>query len=87
MRPTVEARNTLPQGAPALPAGIYIGCTDQATLNTYGDPAHPPLGLNVALPPTPGGGQGGQWVVWQNLLMCAQGSSPFAAVYAQEIIF
>jgi len=85
MQPIVEARNTLPGGAPALPPGIFIGWIDQATMNA--GPPGPAAHGAVALPPSPGGGQDGFWVTWQNLVGCATGGGQFSATYAQEVIF
>jgi len=84
MQPQVEARDTLPAGAPALPPGIFIGCLSQATMLA----GPPPPGVHgaVALPPAPGGGESGSWMIWQAQLGCVQGGGQFASVYATEII-
>jgi hypothetical protein len=79
-RPLVEARLTLPDGAPALPSGITIGWVSPVT-----DPSSPD-----ALFPAPSNGPslGGTvpWTTIDSECACIQGGGRFADVYENQVV-
>jgi hypothetical protein len=79
-RPLVEARLTLPSGAPSLPSGITIGWVSPVT-----DPSSPD-----ALYPGPSNGPSLSgivpWTTIDNECACIQGSGRFASTYENQVV-
>ena len=86
-RPQVEAIGVLPDGAPALPDGIFINYLSLDQLNATPAGSDLPSG-HVINPPFAGfGGQGGPWTNWMSKRGCIEGGGRFAGVYGVQIIY
>ena len=79
-RPLVEARTSVPSGAPSLPSGITIGWVSPVTDPTSPDALYPSNsnvgGINVNAP----------WVIWENECGCIQGSGRFDDIYENQVV-
>ena len=89
MRPLVEARLTVPSGAPALPAGITLGWDSPVDISgsadgPFYDPEIPPSGGSILFPPA-SNGAGGQtqtlWGLWSAECDCISDAGDFADEY------
>ncbi|HSY42854.1 MAG TPA: hypothetical protein VK811_03020 [Candidatus Acidoferrum sp.] len=79
-RPLVEARLTVPAGAPALPSGITIGWLSPVTNPTSPDALYPA--------PSNGPGLGGNvpWTILDNECGCIQGDGVFTGIYENQVV-
>jgi hypothetical protein len=79
-RPLVEARLTVPAGAPALPSGITIG---------WASPVTDPSSREALFPaPSNGPGLGGPvpWSIWQDECNCISAEGRFAETYENQVV-
>jgi hypothetical protein len=84
--PMVEARLTVPSGAPALPSGITIGWVSPANIENTGSCTAP----SDMLFPASANGYGVStytlWNLWQNLCACVDGDERFVTIYENQVV-
>ena len=98
--PLVEARITVPAGAPALPGGITLGWTTPAGIVNPSPPTPCSIGTDnatdgndsgeILTPPGPNGyglAQGGTvWSLWSVECSCIDGEGRFETVYEEQVV-
>jgi hypothetical protein len=79
-RPLVEARLTVPSGAPALPSGVTIGWVSPVTDPDSPDALYPPNSNGESLEGTV------PWAIWEAECACVSSAGRFDGVYGNQTV-